>query len=73
MVRTSAIFLKAAALLQGPWRQRINASTMLGQAKTCHQARSMPPELIDFWRFNVSYVQDILAEQREATLKCGTD
>ena len=55
-----AIFLKAADLLAGPWRDRINATTMLAQAKTCHQAEiDAACELIDFWRFNVDYARQI--------------
>jgi 1-pyrroline-5-carboxylate dehydrogenase len=59
-----AILLKAADLLAGPWRQRINAATMLGQSKTAFQAEiDAACELIDFWRFNVHYARQILAEQ----------
>ena len=59
-----AIYLKAASLLAGPWRDRVNAATMLGQGKTCHQAEiDSACELIDFWRFNALYTQQILAEQ----------
>jgi 1-pyrroline-5-carboxylate dehydrogenase len=59
-----AVFLRAAALLTGPWRDRVNASTMLGQAKTCFQAEiDAACELIDFWRFNAHYAQQILTEQ----------
>ena len=59
----AAILLRAAELLAGPWRDRINASTMLGQAKTCHQAEiDASCELIDFWRFNVSYLRDMLED-----------
>ncbi len=59
-----AIFLKAADLLAGPHRARINAATMLGQAKTAHQSEiDAVAELCDFWRFNASYMQDIYAEQ----------
>jgi 1-pyrroline-5-carboxylate dehydrogenase len=59
-----AIILKAADLLAGPWRQRINAATMLGQSKTAFQAEiDAACELIDFWRFNVHYARQILAEQ----------
>ncbi|MDA1195968.1 MAG: L-glutamate gamma-semialdehyde dehydrogenase [Planctomycetota bacterium] len=48
-----AVFEKAAALLAGPWRDTLNASTMLGQSKTCFQAEiDAACELIDFWRFN---------------------
>lgn len=61
----SAVFLRAAALLAGPWRDRINASTMLGQGKTPHQAEiDAACELADFWRFNVSYVRDLLVDQQ---------
>ncbi|NUR08993.1 MAG: L-glutamate gamma-semialdehyde dehydrogenase [Nocardioidaceae bacterium] len=60
----AAIILKAADLLAGPWRQRLNAATMLGQSKTAFQAEiDSACELIDFWRFNVHYARQILAEQ----------
>ncbi|HYH34870.1 MAG TPA: L-glutamate gamma-semialdehyde dehydrogenase [Nocardioides sp.] len=60
----AAILLKAADLLAGPWRQRLNAATMLGQSKTAFQAEiDAACELIDFWRFNVHYARNILAEQ----------
>lgn len=60
----AAIFLKAADLLAGPWRDTINASTMLGQSKTCYQAEiDAACELADFWRFNVHYMQEIYEEQ----------
>jgi len=59
-----AVLLKAADLLAGPWRQRINAATVLGQSKTAFQAEiDAACELIDFWRFNVHYARQILAEQ----------
>ena len=59
-----AILLKAADLLAGPWRQRLNAATMLGQSKTAFQAEiDGACELIDFWRFNVHYAKQILADQ----------
>ncbi|WP_372734013.1 L-glutamate gamma-semialdehyde dehydrogenase [Nocardioides sp.] len=59
-----AILLKAADLLAGPWRQRINAATMLGQSKTCFQAEiDAACELIDFWRYNVHYAKQILTDQ----------
>lgn len=59
-----AVLLRAAERLAGPWRDRLNASTMLGQGKTCHQAEiDAACELIDFWKFNVSYVRQLLAEQ----------
>ncbi|MGH2808389.1 MAG: aldehyde dehydrogenase family protein, partial [Actinomycetota bacterium] len=60
----AAIFLRAAELLAGPWRDTINAATMLGQSKTVHQAEiDAACELIDFWRFNVHYAAKIYAEQ----------
>ncbi|MEO3935978.1 L-glutamate gamma-semialdehyde dehydrogenase [Dermatophilaceae bacterium Soc4.6] len=60
----AAIFLKAADLLSGPWRQTLNAATMLGQGKTCYQAEiDAACELIDFWRINVHFARQILAEQ----------
>jgi 1-pyrroline-5-carboxylate dehydrogenase len=59
-----AILLKAADLLAGPWRQRLNAATMLGQSKTAFQAEiDSACELIDFWRFNVHYAKQILGDQ----------
>uniref|UniRef100_UPI00351A4196 aldehyde dehydrogenase family protein n=1 Tax=uncultured Paracoccus sp. TaxID=189685 RepID=UPI00351A4196 len=58
------ILLKAADLLAGPYRQRLNAATMLGQSKTPFQAEiDSACELIDFWRFNVHYARQILADQ----------
>ncbi len=55
-----AIFLKAATMLAGERRHEINASTMLNQSKTCHQAEiDSACELIDFWRFNVDYARAI--------------
>jgi len=60
----AAIFLKAADLLSGPWRTTLAAATMLGQSKTCYQAEiDTPCELVDFWRFNVHFARQILAEQ----------
>jgi 1-pyrroline-5-carboxylate dehydrogenase len=60
----AAVFLKAAELLAGPWRQRVNAATMLGQSKTIFQAEiDSACELIDFFRFNVYYAERIYAEQ----------
>ncbi|MDF1561690.1 MAG: L-glutamate gamma-semialdehyde dehydrogenase [Deltaproteobacteria bacterium] len=60
----SAIFLKAADLLAGPWRQRINASTMLGQSKTAFQAEiDAACELADFFRFNAAYAEQIHGDQ----------
>ncbi len=66
----AAILLKAADLLAGPWRQTLNAATMLGQSKTAWQAEiDASCELIDFWRFNVHFAQQILAEQPMANAK----
>ena len=60
----AAVFLKAAELLAGPWRQTLNAATMLGQSKTVVQAEiDSACELIDFWRFNVYFARQIMAEQ----------
>jgi 1-pyrroline-5-carboxylate dehydrogenase len=60
----AAILLKAADLLAGPWRQRLNAATVLGQSKTPFQAEiDAACELIDFWRYNVTYGREILADQ----------
>jgi 1-pyrroline-5-carboxylate dehydrogenase len=60
----ASIILKAAELLSGPWRQTLNAATMLGQSKTVWQAEiDSACELIDFWRFNVHYAQQILRDQ----------
>ena len=66
----AAIFLKAAELLSGPWRQTLNAATMLGQSKTVTQAEiDSACELIDFWRFNVHFARQILADQPVAHSK----
>jgi 1-pyrroline-5-carboxylate dehydrogenase len=63
----AAVLLRAAELLSGPWRARLNAATMLGQSKTAIQAElDSACELIDFWRFNVAYGRRILAEQPES-------
>ena len=60
----AAVFLRAADLLAGPWRQILNAATMLGQSKTVFQAEiDSACELIDFWRFNVSYAEQLYAQQ----------
>ena len=66
----AAILLKAADLLAGPWRARMVAATMLGQSKTCYQAEiDAACELIDFWRFNVHFARQILADQPPANTK----
>lgn len=60
----AAVFLKAADLLSGPWRARLNAATMLGQSKTAHQAEiDSACELADFLRFNVAFARQIQALQ----------
>ncbi len=60
----AAVFLRAADLLAGPWRETIAAATMLGQSKTAYQAEiDAPCELVDFWRFNVAFARGILAQQ----------
>jgi 1-pyrroline-5-carboxylate dehydrogenase len=60
----AAVLWKAAELLAGPWRDTLNAATMLGQSKTVYQAEiDSACELIDFWRFNTVFMRDIYAEQ----------
>ncbi len=60
----ASVFLKAAELLAGPYRQVLNAATMLGQSKTIHQAEiDAACELADMWRFNVYYMQEIYSQQ----------
>ena len=60
----ASIFLKAADLLAGPYRAKINAATMIGQAKTIHQAEiDSACEFIDFLRYNVEFMTQIYAEQ----------
>ncbi|MGH3873247.1 MAG: L-glutamate gamma-semialdehyde dehydrogenase [Pseudonocardiaceae bacterium] len=60
----AAILLRAADLAAGPWRDTLNAATMLGQSKSVQQAElDAACELIDFWRFNVHFARRILAEQ----------
>jgi 1-pyrroline-5-carboxylate dehydrogenase len=63
----AAVILKAAELLTTSWRDTINASTMLGQSKTAFQAEiDSACEIIDFWRFNVHYGQELLDEQPQS-------
>ena len=63
----AAILLKAADLLAGPHRAKVNAATMLGQSKTAYQAEiDAACELIDFWRYNVHFARQILEEQPPA-------
>ena len=60
----AAVFLRAADLLAGPWRAKLNAATMLGQSKTAHQAEiDSAAELIDFLRFNVDFMLRIYGDQ----------
>ena len=64
----AAIFLRAAELIAGPYRAKINAATMIAQSKTIHQAEiDAACELIDFLRFNVQFMTEIYAEQPEST------
>jgi 1-pyrroline-5-carboxylate dehydrogenase len=64
----ASIFLKAADLLAGPFRARMNASTMVAQSKNVHQAEiDASCELIDFLRFNVQYMTEIFMEQPESS------
>ena len=62
-----SIFLKAADLIAGPMRDKVNAATMLGQSKTVYQAEIDTCELIDFLRFNVYYLQQIYDRQPNNT------
>jgi 1-pyrroline-5-carboxylate dehydrogenase len=60
----AAVFLKAADLLAGPWRDTVNASTMLGQSKNAFQAEiDAAAELVDFWRFNPHFMQQLYGDQ----------
>src|SRR5258707_6951783 len=60
----AAVLLRAASLLAGPWRDTINAATMLGQSKTVHQAEiDAAAESIDFWRFNAYFGDQLLRQQ----------
>jgi len=64
----AGIFLKAAELIAGPYRAKINAATMIAQSKTVHQAEiDAACEFIDFLRFNVQFMTDIYMEQPEST------
>lgn len=64
----ASIFLKAAELIAGPYRARLNAATMLGQSKTAYQAEiDSACEIIDFLRFNVQYMTEIYAQQPESS------
>ena len=67
----AAVFLKAADLLAGPWRDVLNASTMAGQSKNCHQAEiDAACEMIDFLKFNARFAQEIYAEQPNSGEGC---
>jgi 1-pyrroline-5-carboxylate dehydrogenase len=60
----AAVLLKAAELLAGPWRATINAATMLGQSKTAFQAEiDSACEIIDFWRFNTTFAEQLYGQQ----------
>jgi len=60
----AAVLLRAASLLAGPWRETVNAATMLGQSKTVHQAEiDAACETIDFWRFNAYFGDQLLRQQ----------
>ncbi len=60
----ASVFLRAAELLAGPWRDTLDAATMLGQSKTAHQAEiDAACELVDFLRFNVEFMTRIYSEQ----------
>ena len=64
----AAVFLRAAELLAGGWRDTLNAATILGQSKSCYQAEiDAACELIDFLRFNVAFGQQILREQPQSS------
>ena len=67
----AAVFLRAADLLAGPWRDRINAATMLNQSKTVLQAEiDAACELIDFWRFNAHFLEQLYSEQPVSSPGC---
>ena len=60
----AAVLLRASALLAGPWRDTINAATMLGQSKTVHQAEiDAACETVDFWRYNAYFGDQLLTQQ----------
>ncbi len=64
----AACLLKAADLLAGPWRMKMNAATMHGQSKTCHQAEiDSACELIDFWRFNPAFAEQLYHQQPKSS------
>jgi 1-pyrroline-5-carboxylate dehydrogenase len=64
----AAVFLRAAELLTTTWRQTLNAATMLGQSKTAYQAEiDAASELVDFWRFNAYFAQELISDQPIST------
>jgi 1-pyrroline-5-carboxylate dehydrogenase len=64
----AAVFLRAAELLTTTWRSTIVAATMLGQSKTAFQSEiDAASELVDFWRFNVAFAQELLSEQPDSS------
>lgn len=64
----AAVFLKAADLLATTWRDTLNAATMLNQSKTVYQSEiDAACELVDFWRFNVGFCSELMAEQPVST------
>jgi 1-pyrroline-5-carboxylate dehydrogenase len=64
----AAVFLRAATLLSTTWRQTLNAATMLGQSKTAFQAEiDSASELVDFWRFNCAFAEELYNEQPIST------
>jgi 1-pyrroline-5-carboxylate dehydrogenase len=64
----AAVLLRAAELLAGPWRARMNAATMHGQSKTAHQAEiDAACEMIDFWRFNAHFAQELYRMQPQSS------
>ena len=64
----AAVFLRAAELLTTTWRSTVVAATMLGQSKTAYQAEiDAASELVDFWRFNVAFAQELLSEQPDSS------
>src|SRR5689334_3605837 len=63
----AAVFLRAAELLTTTWRSTVVAATMLGQSKTAFQSEiDAASELVDFWRFNVAFAQELLSEQPDS-------
>src|SRR5579864_5487343 len=60
----AAVLLRAAAMLAGPWRDTVNAATMLGQSKTVHQAEiDAACQSVDFWRYNAFFADQLLGQQ----------